>query len=225
MAKDLLAAKQVDDINMAGTANNIDDYVKKVERVFGTCKLNKNTYINCALRCSMDSDGGVTMDQDEYIKQLRPISQPDLVGANPEHKASNIVTDVFVSLLGALAYAIPTQFWIMMYVVSLQGIQEPTNIRVRRLNAITRKFLESQKKIIFQAMTPDGRVGLHSDTGYSKLTGEEDDETKGYGLRGCSLLRRGNTTSRKTVVHCICKPHRLQVRSSYAAEALAAAHS
>ena len=77
-------------------------------------------------------------------------------------------------------------------------------------------------------MTPDGTVDLHIGSGNRKLTGEEDDETKGYGLRGCNLLCRGHTTSKKAVVHCIdslCKSHRLQVRSSYAAEALAAAHS
>ena len=86
------------------------------------------------------------MDQDEYIKQLRPISHPDLVGANPEHKASKIVSDMFVSLRGALAYSVLTQFWIMVYVVSLQRIQEPTYLQIRRLNAITRKLLQCPKK-------------------------------------------------------------------------------
>ena len=56
---------------------------------------------------------------------------------------------MFVSLRGALAYALITQVWLMVYVVSLQRIQEPTNIQVRRLNAITRKLQAGPKKIVY----------------------------------------------------------------------------
>ena len=122
MTKDLLTAKHVDDIHMAGTDSSINDYVKKVESVFGACKLNKQSYTNCAIRYTKTQDGDVIMDQDDYIKQLRPISHPDLTGADPDHKASNIVSDMFVSLRGALAYSVLTQFWIMVYVVPLQRI-------------------------------------------------------------------------------------------------------
>ena len=47
-------------------------------------------------------------------------------------------------------------------------------------------------------------------------------------MRGMNVLRKGKTRSQKEVVHLvdsICKSHRLQVRSSYGAELLAAAHS
>jgi hypothetical protein len=135
---------------------------------------------------------------------------------------------MFVSLRGALAYALITQIWLKVYVVSLQKIQEPTNLQVRRLNAVTRKLINDPKKITFPHMKPTGEVDIHSDSGYRKLTGEEDDETKGYGIRGANLLRRGNAPNGKAVVHLcegLCKSHRLQVRSSYAAEALAAAHN
>ena len=40
MADGLLAAKHVDDISMAGLDGSINDYVEKVEAVFGECKLN-----------------------------------------------------------------------------------------------------------------------------------------------------------------------------------------
>eukprot|EP00959_Pyramimonas_sp_CCMP1952_P354957 7435462-Pyramimonas_sp.AAC.1 len=76
-------------------------------------------------------------------------------------------------------------------------------------------------------MTPTGEVDLHSDPGYRRQSGDADDEVKGYGILGANLLRRGNTPSGKPVAHLIdayCKPHRLQVRSSYSAETPAAAH-
>eukprot|EP00959_Pyramimonas_sp_CCMP1952_P282238 5899175-Pyramimonas_sp.AAC.1 len=116
----------------------------------------------------------------------------------------------------------------MVYVVSLQRVQEPTNLQVRRLNAITRKLQACPKKIVNPAMTPTGEVDIHSDSGYRRLTGDTDDEENGYGIRGANLLRRGNAHNGKPVVHLIdayCKSHRLQVRSSYSAETLAAAHN
>ena len=224
----LLTAKHVDDINMTGEASAIDRYVKCVETTFGECKLNKHSYTNCAVRYAKHDDGSVSLDQDEYIKQLRPIQHPELTGAPAESKATKIVADMFVSLRGALAYALITQVWLMVYVVSLQRIQEPTNIQVRRLNAITRKLQADPKKIVYPAMVPTGVVDLHSDSGYRRLTGEEDDETKGYGIRGANLLRRGHTHAGQPAIHLVdayCKSHRLQVRSSYSAETLAAAHN
>ena len=112
-----------------------------------------------------DSDGNVALDQDEYIKQLRPIQHHELTGAEAETKATKLVCDMFVSLRGALAYALITQVWLMVYVVSLQRVQEPTNIQVRRLNAIPRKLQSCPKKIIYKAMIPTGEVDLHSDSG------------------------------------------------------------
>eukprot|EP00959_Pyramimonas_sp_CCMP1952_P314785 6589438-Pyramimonas_sp.AAC.1 len=67
----LITAKHVDDINMAGTGDTIGKHVmSNVEDIFGKCKLNKLTCTNCAVRYTKDEDGNVTLDQDEYIKQL-----------------------------------------------------------------------------------------------------------------------------------------------------------
>eukprot|EP00959_Pyramimonas_sp_CCMP1952_P457375 9474842-Pyramimonas_sp.AAC.1 len=77
-------------------------------------------------------------------------------------------------------------------------------------------------------MNPTGEVDLHSDSGYRRLSGDADDDVKRYGIRGASLLRRGNTSSGKLVVHVIdahSKSHGLQARSSFSAETLAAAHT
>eukprot|EP00959_Pyramimonas_sp_CCMP1952_P136802 2862714-Pyramimonas_sp.AAC.2 len=60
-------------------------------------------------------------------------------------------------------------------------------------------------------MTPTGEVGLHSDSGYRRLNGGEDDEVKRYDIRGACLLLRGRTPNDAAVVHLIdgyCKSHR-----------------
>eukprot|EP00959_Pyramimonas_sp_CCMP1952_P443465 9284141-Pyramimonas_sp.AAC.1 len=61
-----------------------------------------------------------------------------------------MVADMFVGLRGALAHALFTQVWLMVHVVSLQRVQEPTGIQLRRLSAITRKLQACPKKIVCQ---------------------------------------------------------------------------
>eukprot|EP00959_Pyramimonas_sp_CCMP1952_P359386 7525230-Pyramimonas_sp.AAC.2 len=87
-----------------------------------------------------------------------------------------MVADMFVSFRGALACALIAQIWLMVYVVSLQRVQEPTNIQAGRLNAITRQLPACPKKIVDQAVNPTGDVDLHSDSGYRRLSGDADDD-------------------------------------------------
>ena len=72
-----------------------------------------------------------------------------------------------------------------------------------------------------------GKLELHSDSGYRRLSGEGDEE-KGYGMRGLNAMRVGTSPDgKRQVIHLLdsmCKSHRLQIRSSYGAEMLAAAH-
>eukprot|EP00959_Pyramimonas_sp_CCMP1952_P395913 8295643-Pyramimonas_sp.AAC.1 len=92
-SSNLLTAKHVDDINVAGTEDTIGKHVKSVEDTFGKCNLNKHTCTNCAAMYSKDEDGNVNLDQDGYIKQLRPIQHPDLTGADADAEASKMVAD------------------------------------------------------------------------------------------------------------------------------------
>ena len=199
---------------MAGTEAEIDKYTAAVEKVFGKCKLNKRDFTNCGVHYQMLDNGDVTMDQDDYIKTLRPIVHGDLTGAAADQDATKQISDLFVSLRGALAYTTLTQAWIQVYIVSLQRVQQPKNLDVRRLNAVTRKLQKEPKKLIFPAMTCKGIVDLHSDSGYRRVT-EVDDE-KGYGMRGMTLLRKGDRCDKKgEAVHLldsICKSHRLTIR-------------
>eukprot|EP00959_Pyramimonas_sp_CCMP1952_P379506 7949618-Pyramimonas_sp.AAC.1 len=75
---------------MAGTEDTIDKHVKCVEDTFGECKLNKHTCTNCAVRYTKDEDGNATLDQDEYIKQFRPIQRPELTGADTDAQATKM---------------------------------------------------------------------------------------------------------------------------------------
>ena len=88
-----------------------------------------------------------------------------------------------------------------------------------------------------------GICDIHTDSGYRRIDSAED--TKGYGMRGMNLLRRGKRRTSKgnkrletscsqnnkeesyDCVHfeeSVCTSHKLVIRSSYGAEALSAAH-
>eukprot|EP00959_Pyramimonas_sp_CCMP1952_P190760 3989649-Pyramimonas_sp.AAC.1 len=97
-SNNLLTAKHVDDISMAGTEDTIDKYAQRVEDTFGKCKLSKHTCTNCVVRYTKDEDGNVTLDQYGYIKQLRPIRHPALTGADADAQATKMLADMFVSL-------------------------------------------------------------------------------------------------------------------------------
>ena len=97
------------------------------------------------------------MDQDDYIGTLRPIQSPELTGAPAAEPASQNVTTSFVSLRGAIAYTALTQASIMVFIVGLQRVQQPTNLDVRRLNALTRKLKQEPKRLTFPAMKCEGK--------------------------------------------------------------------
>eukprot|EP00959_Pyramimonas_sp_CCMP1952_P089616 1874855-Pyramimonas_sp.AAC.1 len=78
---------------MTGLENNVDDYVQRVEKVFGKCKLNKHSNANCAVRYTKNVQGDVIMDQDDYIKLQRPITHPELTGAVTDAKATKLIAD------------------------------------------------------------------------------------------------------------------------------------
>eukprot|EP00959_Pyramimonas_sp_CCMP1952_P056043 1170548-Pyramimonas_sp.AAC.1 len=70
---------------MTGLEKNVDNYVQRVEKVFGECKLNKHYYTNCAVRYTKNEQRDVIIDQGEYIKQLRPEQRqaPRLPNSSP----------------------------------------------------------------------------------------------------------------------------------------------
>eukprot|EP00959_Pyramimonas_sp_CCMP1952_P282984 5915090-Pyramimonas_sp.AAC.1 len=89
------------------------------KKTFGQCKLNKNTYTKFAVIYTKDEGGSVTSGQDECTNQLRPKQHHELTGADADTQASKMLADMFVSLRSALAHALITQVWLMVYVVSL----------------------------------------------------------------------------------------------------------
>ncbi len=101
---------------------------------------------------------------------LKPIAHNKLIGAAPESDADETFVPLYWSLLpGALAYSLLTQFWLAVYVVSLQRItKKPLVIQICRLNAVVRVAQKRPAKIIYIAMIPTGILECHADSGFSR---------------------------------------------------------
>lgn len=178
------------------------------------------------IRFQKAATGDVTIDQQEYTTALRSIVSPELTGAAPDKEATQHISSLFYDLRASLKYLTLTQAWIQVYVEALYRVRVPTNLDVRRLNAVVRKSQRKPPPLTFLAMKCDRDVDLHTDSGYRRMIAVDDKE--GYGMRGMCLMRRGTRPDHKGkaihLVDSVCRAHIYIIRSSYTAEALASAH-
>ena len=94
-----------------------------MENACGARELNKRACANCAARRTETDGGGVAVDQDEHLKQLRPMQRPELTGAEAGEMATKTVSDVFVCLRGALVSALLAQVLSIVHGASFRRVQ------------------------------------------------------------------------------------------------------
>ena len=216
-----IMAKHVDDVKIGGTRQTIEPIIACLERTFGKLKYHEKSFTNTGVRHNQLEDGSVETDQDEYLKALQPIVHQDLVGAPADSDAPPSLQALYMSLLGAMAYALLTQFHLAVYVVSLQRqTQKPKIIHIRRLNAVVRAAQRRPARVLYRAMVCLKQLECHSDSGFTK---EQD---KGYGIRGANFMRIGrDRRSSELVRHLLdsqCRSHKTVTRSTFSSETLAA---
>ena len=160
------------------------------------------------------------MDQDEYIKDLRPITHPDLTGRKAHEDCTYELQSLFWSLLGAVAYTLLTQVWISCFVIALQRVtHKPTILHVKRLNTVVRLIQARPHKIRYRQMKCDNHLEVHADSAFAK------EDNKGYALKGTNVMRRGTEISSHDIVYPLregsAQAHKNVVRSTFGAELFA----
>ena len=217
----LMLSKHVDDLKIAGEKRHVEQLISHIERVFGKMKGDYDDFTNCGVHQSRAADGTVTLDQDEYINALIPIRHADLVKAKSDQPAGGQLPDLFVSLLGAAAYALLTQDHVAVYIVALQRAKNKLLIRhVMQLNAVVTAMQKIKARVTFPAMECSRRLVVHSDGSFKR------EEETGYGMRGAVYMRMGKC--RRTgqevchLLNAVSRSHKLVCRSSFGSELLAA---
>ena len=135
-----IMSKHVDDLKFAGVPSEVTRIMDKIQEVFGELRIVKHKFTNCGVRHIQDpGTKGVTLDQEDYIAALKPLVDPEFSRAPPEQALSERMQLLYMSLLGAVAYAMLTRIDAAVYVAALQRVAHaPLVIHVRRLNAVTR---------------------------------------------------------------------------------------
>jgi hypothetical protein len=217
-----IGTKHVDDLKFGAEPKLLKDaIIPALEAEFGKLSYSESNFTNTGVRHKRLKDGTVTLDQDEYIAALKPINSPEMIGAPGDRPASDRLAELYRSLLGAAAYFLITQFWLMVYIVSLQRkLKAPLLIHVRRLNAVVRVAQKRAATIVYQAMKPTDVLETHSDSGFSK------EQESGYGIRGANFLRQGiSLKDGSPVIHLLdsqCRSHKHVTRCSFSSETRAA---
>ena len=203
-----MASKHVDDIKLAGEPKEVATIVQHIERTFGELKKHYDTFTNCGIRHTRHSDGSITMDQDEYIQALCPITHTELTRTNLHNQASEQLQQLFASLLGAAAYALLAQHNMAVFIVNLQRQKTKLLVRhVRQLNIVVKAMKKQPARIQYPAMKCDRHLVIHSDGSFRK------EENTGYGMRGANYLRVGRHAKDNTpccnLLDSVCRTHKL----------------
>ena len=166
----------------------------------------------------------LTLDQVDFLSKLRAIEHPQLSTGSNEEQCVEGLHSLFISLLGAIAYATHTRVDVMVFIVALQRRNHNPEVQhVRKLNKLLRWVQRSPKKLSYRKLPSEGtHLRIVSDAAFKKETEEC------HYLRGALHLRvPGNTTEsfvvtqKETTVHVLdwlCKNQRHVTRITFVAE-------
>ena len=218
---------------MTGTAEKMQFILQELQKVFGELKVEWHVFTNCGVRHAQDiKTKEIVLDQIQFASQLHPIAHPQLTGGRAEDESSPELHQLFMSLLGAVAYLSLTRMDILVFISALQRhMAKSTFDHVRKLNKLLRWVQKHPYKLHYKRLTSGsgdtegGSPGTHlrivSDAAYKRETEE------GFSLRGAVFCRGpGQQLSGAfTAIHVldyICKSQRHVTRSTFSAELLAA---
>ena len=167
----LVASTHVDDLKLTGDQVWNTWLVTAIEEKVGTLTLQyaKDGFDHCGIYHKQLPDGTVTMDQNNYVKTLKPIPLPK--GVNLEAEASTHYQGAYLTLLGGLGWIILTRYDVSIFVCCLQRFGKSPKMK-HLLNA-NRLFAWLQKHEFtchFKPLSGTLRVVCISDSASSGKT-------------------------------------------------------
>ena len=180
-----LMAKHVDDLKLTGERSVILKVLKMIQDVFGELKIEWFNFTNCGLRHIQDpTTFCITLDQEEYVKNIKPIVHQDLKGKSSDNDCTPELVQLFMSLLGAVAYALMTRIDVAVFVCALQRVtHKPKIIHIKRLNAVLRWMQANPKRLTFRPAKGLSTLRCVGDAAFKR------EEEAGHSLRGALFLR------------------------------------
>ena len=220
---DFIAGKHVDDIKAGAPEEVLKEFIACLKAFFGDSELEVTMYnfTCCGVRYTR-LPTGYRMDQHEYLKALKLIDGPEMLGKPDKLEADPITAKKFLSLVMALAYGLMTRDDIKVFVIALQRwLQKPTYLHVRRLNAIVKWTQKHEIGTEYHKMQCQRKLEGHSDTGFRREEDEEEGNVTGRSVRGANIFRIGQAIGKKVLCHLldtVCGTTKVVVRSTFTSE-------
>ena len=215
----LMTCKHVDDIKLGGERLEIKELKRRLEAAFGALTIREEEFTNTGVHHFHSKGGTMKTDQDSYLAGIETIPAEHTSGRDAEEDATTKAISEFRSAVGAMGYALVTQYHLAVYVVSLQRVlATPKVFHLRRANALIRHAQKYPQKLIYPAMKCSRQMMWFGD---SSFCNEGD---KVYGLRGSIALRLGTDINGVVRCHCLesaSKSHRRVIRNVFIAETFA----
>ena len=238
----LMVTKHVDDLKIAAERKVAEWLIGKLQETFGELKISWHDFLNCGVQHTQTpTTFEVELHQIAYLANLKVIAHSDLCSTPNDDLATPELVELFISLVGALAYTLLTRVDISVFVACLQRMSHKLRIiHVKRLNAVLRYCQRFPKRLVYKQL-PKGVVHLRCvcDAAFLK---EQD---SGHALRGaiyilCVKTDTGSSGSRSAdgdpsspqvymqgscihhIVDYVCRSEKHVTRSTFAAELFSA---
>ena len=235
----IILSTHVDDMKGAGQPEYKKRLLSALTKKFGTLKLKDANFECVGVMHESTADGSeVWTHQQHYVGQIKAIPVGRQAFEHDAKAADNDMKQLYMSLVGALAWLVLTMPAICIYVAALQrSTQAPTLKHVKDANRLLEWIRKNLKQlgVRFKRLAEPLRLVCLSDSAFKAQ------EFEGLVMRGCVIFLASATPAGNskdgTDSHC-CKPwstgttvnvqlldwyskkHTRVVRSTYAAELL-----
>ena len=145
----------VDDLKTAGDPRVVSSTLFELEKQVGELTIQRGSFTNCGTRHAQDEiTMEISSDQIEYAGALRTIEHPQMTTVRIEEPCTPELHQLYMSLLGAVAYLSHTRVDIVVFIVALQRRNHNPEVQhVRKLNKLLRWLQRKPNKLTYKRIS------------------------------------------------------------------------
>lgn len=179
----MVVSTHVDDLKGGGEKRVVAVLLRCLEKAFGKLNVEKKSFEHCGVLHVQHDDFSVTMSQQHYVQQLKPLPTEGVDETKPAVMLSEQMRGMCMSLLGGLSWLTQTRPDICVYVCAMRRVAaKPQVEHLIRMNRVLKWCKRKQCHLHFAVLSRPFRVVTVSDSAFKK---EED---TGHAMRGAMIL-------------------------------------
>jgi len=215
-----IVSTHVDDLKIAGDKVFVATLIKDIEKQVGKLKIQTaycGSFEHCGIIHSQTADYTVTIHQNHYVLQLRPVNVSEIDVSRPLTPLNSGQVALYLSLLGALSWLSQTRLDVAIYVQSLQrNAKSPLVEHLLRLNKVCKWVRRKPSFIRYERLEGETKLVAIADSAFRK-----EDKT-GLAMRGAIIAvaesHQSHPGGRIHLIEYYSRKQRRVTRSTFAAE-------